>query len=123
MKTQYINEESINCNFCNNNISIYDEKFYICSCKKIICPLCYEFHDKELKIIDYKKKFSFCFRHGIKFTSYCNTCFCNLCPECENDHKKHKIILYKSKMPTNKKINEINSDFQEFNETIKNYKK
>ena len=104
-------------------ISFYNEKFYICSCNKYICPLCINKHNKGHKNIEYQKRFYFCQKHCLKYKSYCNKCNSNLCSLCENDHKKHEIILYKSKKPTDKKVNEINYDLKEFIQKLEDYKK
>ena len=122
MQSQYINNELIYCELCGNNKYYYNE-FYKCNCNKDICPLCYQSHDQSHKKIEYKKRFSYCYKHALEFLSYCNTCNCNLCKECEQQHIKHKIITYKSKKPNDKAINGINNDFSEFNKKINLYKK
>ena len=70
--TQFINEESIKCDICDNNKSFYDI-FYICSCGKYICSLCYTYHDEKHKKIKYNDIFYFCYKHSLEYISYCNT--------------------------------------------------
>ena len=40
MNKQFIDEKEIKCSICNNNKYLYDNKFYICSCKAKVCELC-----------------------------------------------------------------------------------
>ena len=122
MEHQYMNNNFICCNICGN-FRFYYDKIYICSCNLYICPLCYQSHDKSHKKIEFKNRFSYCCIHCLEFISYCNTCFFNLCQECEKQHIKHKIITYKSIKPNDKDVNRINNDFREFNKKIDIYRK
>ena len=103
MKNQIINE--LKCNICKNDKYLYNDKFYICSCKQYICPLCAISHGKKHKMIEYNNRFYKCIQDNNKYISYCYNCNMNLCEKCEEIHNnKHKIISYKEKKPNEKKI-------------------
>ena len=105
-KSQYINESLINCNKCGNNKSYYNV-FYIDSNNKYFCPLCSEGNNN---IVDYEYRFKICINHKKQYVSYCKTCNINLCEECENKHKKHRIIIYKDIKPSEKRIKEVKDE-------------
>ena len=95
IESQNINE--LRCNICNNDKYLYNNKFYICSCKKTICPLCARSHEKTHTMIEYNNRFYKCIQHNKNFLSYCQNCNMNLCETCEKNHnKKHKIIEIKN---------------------------
>ena len=57
--TQKIDISKIICDECkiNNKSNTYQNIFYRCNkCKKNLCPLCKDNHNKEHKIINYEKK-------------------------------------------------------------------
>ena len=97
IKNQEIEENEIKCDICKNKKNLYDDKFYICSCKKNICQLCRINHikDKEHNLLYYNKRYSCCNKHLIEYISYCSNCTKNLCEKCEKEHYNHKnkIIL------------------------------
>ena len=111
IENQEIKENEIKCDLCNNDKSLYNNNFYICTCKKKICQLCMINHikDKEHNVLYYNKRYSYCNKHIIEFISYCSSCNMNLCKTCEQDHKKHKnkIILYKKEILDDRKKKEI----------------
>ena len=118
MKNLIINE--LKCNICNNDKYLYNDKFYFCSCKQYICPLCVKIHDKNHNIIEYNNRFYKCFNHNNNFIPYCDFCNINLCEKCEEIHnKKHKIVLFKEKIPNEKRINEIKSEIKEIEGKIR----
>ena len=101
INNQKVENNKIKCDDCGNIRTLYG-KFYFCLCKKNICPLCSEFHIKSHNIIDYDKKFNICFEHNNPFISYCFNCNKNLCNQCEKNHNKHKMVLYKEIKPKKK---------------------
>ena len=121
MKNQIIGE--LECDICKNDKYLYNDKFFICSCKKYICPLCAKSHEKTHKMIEYKNRFYKCIKHNYNFISYCNTCNMNLCDKCEDNHNsKHKRILYKEKKQSEKKIDEMSKEIKEIERKIKRCK-
>jgi len=123
IKSQNDNLENIECFICKNNINLYNNNFYICSCGKPICKLCLQNHNiKNHNIIEYNKRYYICNNHNKEFISYCKDCKINLCEKCEDEHYKHKIIMYK--MEVNKiKVNEMNNKLNETKERINEFKK
>ena len=103
INNEYIEDEKIKCKNCGNMRYLYGD-FYINNLKSYICPLCCYLKEK---VIDYNYKYNYCFEHYKQFVSYCSKCNNkNLCENCEEEHKKHKIILFKeSKFNNTKKIN------------------
>ena len=102
--TQYIIPNKIKCGFCNkpNN-----EKLYFClECKRTLCLLCYQKHDKKHKIINCNY---ICLKHNEQFISYCDKCKKNICFMCEAEHSSHEIIDFGKKIPQkNIIVNELN---------------
>ena len=47
IENQEIKENDIKCDICKNNKYFYNDKFYICTCKKNICQLCRINHIKD----------------------------------------------------------------------------
>ena len=39
----------LKCDSCKNDKYLYNDKFYICSCKQYLCPLCAKSHVKHIK--------------------------------------------------------------------------
>ena len=106
-KTQYYDEAKIKCEICNisNKNNSYNHIFYIClDCKKNICPICKEKHDKTHNVINYEEKSFTCDLHYEQFYTYCASCRKDICMTCQMEHENHKIIYY---IPPNlKKIKE-----------------
>ena len=92
-KTQNIDISRIICAQCKTNKSqAYKNIFYRCNiCKYNLCPICINEHDKAHKIINYDEKDYICEDHNEKYNSYCENCNKNLCLNCKNNHKYHKI--------------------------------
>ena len=126
IENEEIKENEIKCNICNNSKSLYNNNFYICTCKKNVCQLCMINHikDKEHNILYYNKRYSFCNKHLFKFVSYCSLCKMNLCINCEKEHENHKnkIILYKKENLVDKKKKEIEKEIKDNIEKIRKYK-
>ena len=61
MNNQIIDEKEIKCNSCNNNIYLYGNNFYICTCQNKICQLCINKHEKSYNhnLIYYNKRYKF----------------------------------------------------------------
>ena len=90
--TQQIDTAKIICNECEikNKYNSYKNYFYRCNnCKKNLCPLCKEKHDKTHNIIDYEDKNYICTLHNYPYTLYCKSCELNLCITCEMKHDKN----------------------------------
>ena len=122
------NELKINCSICNNNKLLYNNNFYIYSCGKNICKLCRDNHNiKNHNIIEYNRRYYTCNIHDKTLLSFCCDCNQNLCQQCEQMHKKHKIILYKKEMPNDAKIKDMRKEIEEnisnIKEVIKQIKK
>ena len=116
------NKDKIKCDICNNNKNLYNNNFYICSCGKSICKLCLEKHNyKNHNAIEYDKRYSICKNHGKEFISYCKDCKINLCEECEEGHRKHKIIIYKMIMPNEIKVKQIKVNLKDNIERINEF--
>ena len=120
IEKQCINE--LKCDICKNDEYLYNDKFYICSCKQNICPLCAKSHDQTHIMMEYNDRFNKCIKHNNNFITYCNNCNMNLCDECEKNHKKHKIISFEEKKPNKKILNEIKKEIKEIESKIKQYK-
>ena len=119
----YQNNMKIECDICKNNENLYNNNFYICSCGKYICKLCLEKHNiKNHKIIKYNKRYDTCNKHGNEYKSYCKDCKLNLCEQCEREHYKHKIIIYKMIISNKIRIEEMKKDLNENINRIKEYK-
>ena len=90
------------CSICFKS-SRYQNSFYECfSCKKHLCQLCKEKHDKFHQIVDYKEKNYICNEHNGIFQNYCIQCNKNICLSCEKDHKNHDYINLKDNIPDKK---------------------
>ena len=121
MKDQYINE--LKCNICKNDKSLYNDNFYLCSCNKYICPLCFYNYHKEHIQIKYNDRFYKCNIHNKNYIIYCNNCNKNLCEKCEEKHnKKHKKIFYKEKILKEKKLFEFIKEFEDLKIKANKYK-
>ena len=83
----------IYCNICKNNKILYNKNFYLCSCGIYICELCSNNHNITHFIIEYNKRYEYCYIHQKEFISFCYNCKKNLCQICEPIHFQHKIIL------------------------------
>ena len=119
--SQNIEEFNVKCELCGNNKNYYD-KLYVCSCEKIICPLCILSHNVTHSIINYDNRFYQCNKHSMDYVSYCLNCYINLCPSCEKDHSRHKVTYFKSIKPNEKKVMEIRKEFKDFELRAEKYK-
>ena len=123
--SQKIDEYRINCYKCGNNKLFYNDLIYINSKGKYICSLC--LNPNEIDVIDYKFKYYICIKHNKKYISYCNDCKINLCSKCEEEHKNHKIVIFKKIKPNKKRIEEIKNEKLKLNKykielnELKNY--
>ena len=116
-KTQYIEQSSISCHICNNLKSETKEnKFFKCyTCKRNICPLCQESHDKSHYIIDYEQNIYYCNIHFNAYIYYCTDCKKDICGLCEKEHKNHNLISYKLINPD---INSMKNELSDIKEKI-----
>ena len=128
-KTQGINASKITCenNDCKKNRGeTHKNAFFRCvTCKKNLCPLCKDGHNKknkEHRIINFIKKSYKCEIHKTFFTKYCKDCKLNLCLICGRDHKNHKVIdfqeLILTKEDHQKEISILKENFDKLNEEI-----
>ena len=92
IKTEKI-EKTNKCGICGNDESLYGKPLKICSCKKLICPLCLLIHEPKDNSIEYNDRFSTCYKHNLPYITYCTHCFKNLCEICEVEHIDHKNKL------------------------------
>ena len=113
-------ESTIKCDKCGNNKSYYN-KFFIDSKGDKICSLCSEKYKNN--IVDYEYRFIMCIKHLSKYISYCKKCNKNLCKICQDEHKKHKIKLFKEMKPNEKKIEELNNEVIKINKYKKRIRK
>ena len=126
--TQKIDESKIICHACskNNKNKSYNKKFYFClTCKKNICPLCKEIHNKSHVIINYEDRFYICERHNIFYNSYSDDSKINLCMKCQKEKRFKNIINYNNILPNIAKIETqikyIKGRIIEFIEKIKKF--
>ena len=125
IESQFINNSEIICDICKNEYYLYNNDFNLCSCNRILCPLCFENHDKNHIFIKYKNKFIFCNKHNNQIAAYCSICNINLCQKCEEEHNinhKTKIISLKEISPNENKKNEIKISIKEIQSKIIKYK-
>ena len=64
-----------------------------------------------------------CKKHSKDYHSYCFNCKCNLCENCLNEHKSHKIIYFSKIGLTNVEANLIKSLINELEENLNNFTK
>ena len=122
-ETQNIDEAKIKCQNCNkkNKSYSYNNIFFIClDCKKNLCQICRQIHDKAHNIINYEDKFFTCELHYESNISYCTDCKRDMCMICERKHNGHKIIYYGSIMPEIEILKEDTSNFLTKKEALKN---
>ena len=97
--------------FCDKNRETRDEGIEIYKCLTCssnigtpyyICDNCLKSNnnidERKHKLINYDDKHYICL-DGKEFSSYCETCKKDLCKDCENQHKNHKIIQYDNITP------------------------
>ena len=123
--TQEIDESKIICNDCENvnKTNSYNKIFYRCNvCKKNLCPLCKEKHDKSHIIIDYNDKNFICPKYNLPYSLYCKSCKNNLCISCEMEHNKHEILslgkMIQKKEKLVKKLEDYKNIKDKFTENI-----
>jgi len=122
-QTQYYDEAKIKCQDCNvvNKSNTYNNIFFLClNCKKNLCQICKQKHDKTHNIINYENKYFICDLHHEQLNSYCTDCQEDLCSNCEKNHSNHKIITYGSIIPETKKIKKQTNSFNNKKEELKN---
>ena len=114
-------EMAMKCDLCGNSQYLYIKKLKICSCNKIICPLCLNMHNFEHKAFEYKTKFFKCNLHNKLFELFCLECNKNICNQCDRDHQKHKKVYFKEIKPKINEIKRIKVGLDETQEVIKEY--
>ena len=124
--TQLINQSNIICSICKNTNKgdTFRNTFYKCfTCKKDICPLCKDIHNRNNNdhyVIDYDEQNFLCNNEKHKnerYTSYCKECHKNLCLICEANHdKKNSCISFRDL------INENNLDLVEYEKIYNKFK-
>ena len=118
---QIIDISQIKCDICKNKnkSNTFNNEFYLCfECHKNLCPLCKSIHDKSHdknhSIINYDNKNYVCNKHYKNLIQYCIDCNKDMCLSCSNEHKNHKIVLYKDELIDIKnlrnKMNEFKND-------------
>ena len=128
-KTQLIDESKIICNFCKKTSKDnFKKEFSFCgTCKRNLCPICKDSHDKEHIIINYNLKNYTCPEHGDSYNSYCDDCKKNICIACEEEHSGHHLESFGKMLPKKdelkNKINELKININKFREQIKEIKK
>jgi len=127
--TQLINLSKIICNNCklNNMGNTYNNIFYKClNCKIDICPICYNNHNKEHKIINYNEINNICDKHYDNYENYCIDCNKNICLKCFEDHNNHRIEyfgkLYISEEKIKEEEKELRNIIDRMNEDIEEIK-
>ena len=141
-KTQYINQSTIICDICKerNKSESFDNKFFICfDCKKNLCPICKDKHEKEHLIFDYDDRDFYCQDHSDGYICYCCDCRKDLCALCENKHSGHQLTSCGSILPDKeackkelenlsvrikslkKNIKDIMSKLSQLNESLDSY--
>jgi len=119
--TQMINMKDIICEIHKdkNMANSYKNKFYKClTCKRNICLLCKENHDKTHNIIKYELKNYICPIHNSLFIKYCTQCKLNLCILCNKEHKDHNKILFDDNSQI---IDEIKDNFKETKKILESF--
>ena len=128
-KTQLIDESKIICNFCKKiSKDNFKKEFSFCgTCKRNLCPLCKDSHDKEHIIINYNFKNYTCPEHGDSYNSYCHECKKNICIACEEEHSGHDLKSFGKMLPKKdelkNKINELKININKFIKEFKEIKK
>ena len=123
MKKQEIDLTKIICSLCkeNNKYKSYKNQFYFCcSCKKNICPLCKDIHNKKHNIINYEDKNFICWKHNELFIKYCKKCKENLCFICLNKHKCSNIISLENIIINKEELIKENEEYKNIIDKIKN---
>ena len=143
VNTQYFDESTIKCKYCNkleselfSNENSKDNKLMLCSCGVLFCKGCTEKHNLEIEeneknknhtTIDYKNKDYFCIEHNISYSGYCHKCKKNICDKCgKENHNKHRIDLFTKISPKEvfiEKLKNMNKDLikkvTKFNKELK----
>ena len=101
--------------------------FYRCiECKKNMCSLCKDDHDKTHKIINYNEKEYTCDNHNSIFLYYCTKCRTNMCFFCQKEHTNHNVNCFGNMIPDleyyKSKMNKIEEKINKFNKVIENLK-
>ena len=112
---QIIDISQIKCDKCKNKdkSNTFNNEMYICyECKMNLCPLCKSIHNKNHSFINYDNKYYICNKHNESYTEYCNDCNIDICLSCYNEHKNHKLILYKEKLIDEKILRNKMNEFE-----------
>ena len=107
LKMKDKNYKSEKCDICGNYDNLYGEPLDICSCGKIICPLCKIIHEPSHCSVNFSERFKYCSKHSLPFIIYCHNCNINICEKCEIKHSKHKFTKFKD-IPKKEKEKEKN---------------
>ena len=105
--TQRIDISKIICSECkiSNKYNSYKNNFFRCyQCKKNLCPLCKQKHDKTHDIFNYEEKNYRCSIHNCNYTLYCKSCKKNLCISCEMQHNNHELISFGKILPNKENL-------------------
>ena len=86
-------KNSIKCN-CSKNENNSEDLFYCHDCQIIYCNRCSSEDHIEHKNISEDLMHCYCIEHKIQYSSFCNSCYKNICVECSDEHKNHKIYAY-----------------------------
>ena len=124
--SQLIDFSKIICHNCKiNNMGNTDNNtFYKClNCKIDICPICYNNHNKEHKIINFYEINNICNKHYENYENYCFDCNKNICSKCLEEHNNHnkenfeKLYISEEKIKEEEKelrsmIDKMNADIE-----------
>ncbi len=98
---------------CSNCLNILENsEFFECDiCKKKYCCKCYikDVQENGHKFKDNNYTNNRCSIHNNDLTEYCSNCNKNICISCSMsvEHKNHKIICFRSSMPSDKEIESL----------------
>ena len=120
LKMKDKNYKSEKCDICGNYDNLYGEPLDICSCGKIICPLCKIIHDPSHCSVNFIQRFKYCSKHSLPFIIYCQICNINICEKCKINHSKHKLYKFKDIPSIEKKKNKNLGIIIEVSKNIKN---
>ena len=82
-----------NCS-CNKKENSSNTLFYCDNCKIIFCQNCSSKEHNEHKTVSSVAMNFYCIKHMKQFSSFCKNCQVNICIDCEEEHKSHKIYNF-----------------------------